>query len=409
MVRDFAASWHPLVESMALAHSDGPDLIRRFSVKGEDTSYAERLTWFSDSDLSMAYNHIAGIEGVETYDARLTIQAEGSGATITMEAEITAPKPRAQSIAEGTRSIFDMGTRAIAEKATSAKPEGQPQAMNPDIAIAPLTIDGAPKLGLSATPEGQDTLCLLLHGIGGGRSNWDAQLKAIGSVCRAVSLDLRGYGDSDLGAIPSTVEAYCDDILRVMDRFNARKLILCGLSYGAWIATSFAMRYPEKLSGLVLSGGCTGMSEAGVAEREAFRRNREVPMSQGKTPADFAPAVVEVIAGPKATDATRAALLGSMQEIPSATYADALQCFTNPTEVFDFTGLTMPVLMMTGEYDRLAPPAEIRGVAERILKTSKHPDVRFEVILDAGHVCNLEQPEAYNAILSAFIARVQNA
>jgi pimeloyl-ACP methyl ester carboxylesterase len=55
--------------------------------------------------------------------------------------------------------------------------------------------------------------------------------------------------------------------------------------------------------------------------------------------------------------------------------------------------------MMTGEHDRLAPPSEIRGVARRILQEARLASVRFEVIPDAGHVCNVEQPQAYNAIL----------
>ena len=60
---------------------------------------------------------------------------------------------------------------------------------------------------------------------------------------------------------------------------------------------------------------------------------------------------------------------------------------------------------MTGEHDRLAPPQEIRSVAERIFGASPRPDLRFEIIEGAGHVCNLERPDAYNRILSEFLAR----
>ena len=180
--------------------------------------------------------------------------------------------------------------------------------------------------------------------------------------------------------------------------------MLVGLSYGSWIATSFAMRHPGMLAGLVLSGGCTGMSEASLEEREAFRVSRKVPLDAGQTPADFAPAVVKVLAGPNASDAVKKQLLNSMAEIPAATYRDALVCFTNPSGRFDFSRLTMPVLMMTGEHDRLAPPTEIRGVAERILAQAARPNVRYETIADAGHVCNLEQPDAYNRILLEFLS-----
>ena len=183
-------------------------------------------------------------------------------------------------------------------------------------------------------------------------------------------------------------------------------LVLVGLSYGSWIATSFAMRHPEMLAGLVLSGGCTGMSEASPEEREAFRVSREVPLDAGKTPADFARAVVNAIAGPKATDGVRKQFFQSMAAISSATYRDALTCFTNPREQFDFSRLTMPVLMMTGEHDRLASPDEIRGVAKRIATESERSDTRFEVIANAGHVCNVEQPDAYNRVLLEFLERL---
>ena len=246
----------------------------------------------------------------------------------------------------------------------------------------------------------------LLHGIGGGRRNWAAQVGLAGTVMRAAALDLRGYGDSTLGHRPSTIDDYCADILRVKNVLGAERLVLVGLSYGSWIATSFAMRHPEMLAGLVLSGGCTGMSEAGPDEREAFRISREVPLNAGQTPADFAPAVVKVLAGPNASHEARKALFDSMAAIPAATYRDALVCFTNPLERFDFSRLTMPVLMMTGEHDRLAPPDEIRGVAGRIWDTAPRPDVRFEVIGDAGHVCNLEQPAAYNRHLMDFLGKL---
>jgi len=109
------------------------------------------------------------------------------------------------------------------------------------------------------------------------------------------------------------------------------------------------------------------------------------------------------LAGPQASEAVRADLLASMAAISAATYRDALVCFTNPLERFDFAKLTMPVLMMTGEHDRLAPPPEIRGVAGRIWDMAPQPNVRFEVIKDAGHVCNLEAPDQFNRHLTAFI------
>ncbi len=406
-VRDFCAPWHPLVADMAAVKTPSGGVQREFHVTGEDTLYVERLTWFSDSARSMAYRHMQGIEGIDRYDGRLTVSETDphtGGCHVTMSAQVSGPAARAAEVAEATQGIFDLGVEAIAAKTQTPPMAPTRPAPAQEHPVQTRSIDSLPRLALSTM--GQGTLVLFLHGIGGNRSNWQAQLAAVAPFATAAALDLRGYGDSSLGAGQSTIDGYCDDILRVMDVLGAERLVLCGLSYGAWIATSFAMRHPDRLIGLLVAGGCTGMSEAGPEERDSFRVSREVPLNEGQTPADFAPAVVEVLAGPETPASARAALLDSMAAIPAATYADALRCFTNPLERFDFSRLTCPVLLMTGSYDRLAPPSEIRQVAERMYDSAAEPDVRFEEVSGAGHVCNLDQPDRFNATLLEFLGRV---
>ncbi|WP_151719761.1 alpha/beta fold hydrolase [Gemmobacter serpentinus] len=406
VLRAFCGLWHPLMTGIAAERDEQGGLIRAFTVQGEDTIYRERLTWYSDSDRSLGYTHLEGIAGVTDYDARVTVSpAEGGGSAISWNAEISARAARIDQIREGTRAVFEVGIAALAcpDLLPIARPEPLQVASLPQ--LEERSIDALPRLALTTAGQG-DRLCLFLHGIGGNRGNWAGQVPVAGQHMQAAALDLRGYGGSGFGPQQSTVDDYCDDILRVMQVLGARRLVLVGLSYGSWIATSFAMRHPDLLDGLVLSGGCTGMSEAGPEEREAFRLSREVPLDAGQTPRDFAPAVVKVLAGPDASPEVRQQLFDSMAAIPSATYRDALTCFTNPLERFDFARLTMPVLLMTGAHDRLAPPAEIRSVAGRIWDLSPRPDVRFEEIAGAGHLCNLERPETYNRHLADFLRRL---
>jgi pimeloyl-ACP methyl ester carboxylesterase len=461
VVRDFCGAWHPWVETIHQEQGPQGALVRAFTVSGEDTVYREQLTYVSDSDRVLGYTHLEGIRDCEAYDARLTVtEAEAGGSVVGWTATVRAPAARLGAICEGTKAVFEAGIGALA--VTGAPPqlrhaEGEVPGSDAAGPLETLVFDDLPRLALTITApppqpsptrgEGgarvsgagsgmaggsasetdasaprppfpswggdgggghatSNTLCVFLHGIGGGRTNWLPQLEAVGQIMPAAALDLRGYGDSTLGPRQSTVDDYCADILRVAEKLGAKRLVLVGLSYGSWIATSFAMRHPEMLAGLVLSGGCTGMSEAGPDEREAFRVSREVPLNAGQVPADFAPAVVKVLAGPDASEATRKALFDSMAAIPAATYRDALTCFTNPLERFDFARLTMPVLMMTGEHDRLAPPQEIRAVAGRIWDAAPRPDVRFEVIQGAGHVCNVEKPDLYNRHLLTFLNRL---
>ncbi len=405
---DFCGKWHPAIAGIRAEHDARGSLIRAFTVHGEDTLYREQLTWFSDSDRSLGYTHLEGISGVDRYDGRVTVSGDGAGGSLVeWTAEVDAPDAaRLAGICQGTKAIFEAGIAALSDRARDHETVPSRQRSPEPVTFEDTSLGGEPRLALTATSRKDGPLCLFLHGIGGGRANWLPQLAAAGTVMRAAALDLRGYGDSTLGAEPSAVDDYCADILRIREALGAERLVLVGLSYGSWIATSFAMRHPGLLAGLVLSGGCTGMSEASHEEREAFRVSRRVPLDAGLAPADFAPDLVKVLAGPNASDEVKEQLLRSMAAIPVATYRDALMCFTDPPERFDFSRLTMPVLMMTGEYDRLAAPDEIRGVATRIHADAALPDIRYETIRDAGHVCNVEQPEAYNRILLDFLGKL---
>ena len=400
-VSDFGVAWHPYIAWDKVEVGAGAQIIRRFQAEGDNTVMVERLRYISYSDREMWYQMLEGIADVDRYEARLQVVPEGAGAGLSWQADIDAAAGRASEIAKGTVAVFEAGIAALndplARKGKAVK-QVKPAGMSH------LMLGKGPRLGLSVAPEGlrtAKTICILLHGIGGNRDNWDTQLRALGHVMPMVSLDLRGYGDSTLGAGPSDIDAYADDIAAVMAHFRAKRVVLCGLSYGAWIAASVALRAPEKVAGLVLCGGCTGMSEAPPEKREAFRSSRQVPLDAGHTPADFADAVVDVIAGPEAGAQVRGALHASMSAIPAATYRDALTCFCTPRETLDFAAATFPVLLMTGEYDALAPPEEIRAVSHRWAQAGA-PFVNFEEITGAGHVCNLEKPDVVNAHLLRF-------
>ena len=412
VIGGFDVSWHPGVASCELIRAADGALVRSFT-DNDGGAYEERRTYLSDTDRVLCYTLIKGIDGIVDYAARIEVTEKDGEALVSWHASISASSDRIDAIAEGTRAIFEAGLDALVAGAKAqmiTRLKLQPS----DAAPRDVVINGIPTLSLRLGPtfddDDSDTLVLFLHGIGGNATNWDAQIKALGAQYKIAALNLRGYGDSSLGHAPSQIDDYCEDILQVVTSMNVKRLVLVGLSYGSWIATSFAMRHSDKLAGLALLGGCTGMSEADPRERETFRVSREVPLDAGQTPSDFAPAVVDIIAGPNATDAQRAEMQTSMAAIPSATYRDALQCFTNPLERFDFAKIDCPVLMLTGEHDKLAPPAEIRRVSERIMEDrtamGRRDNVQFEVLPGAGHVCNLEAPEQTNAILHRFLSRV---
>ncbi len=406
----FDLTWHPDVVQCDLLRSANGSLVRNFSDQNGKT-YSEERTYASDSDRVLRYRLTSGIEGVFRYEARVSVSEVSGGSDIMWRVEIDASDDRLDEICVGTKSIFETACDALAHATTC---DETPAALSASkVPLHRKSVAQNPTLACLTNFEhisSKSTLVLFLHGIGGCAENWRAQLEGLGGNFAAVALDLRGYGNSEGGSGPTKVEDYCQDIVQMVDALGSEKLVLVGLSYGAWIANSFAMRHGDRLAGLVLAGGATGMSEASSAERNAFLQARMSPLEKGLGPANFAADVVDAIAGPNATANQREALAVSLAAVPAETYRDALECFSNPEETFDFSRVTCPVLLVTGSEDRLAPPDEIRAVSERMVNAppagSLTRDVRFEVIEGAGHVCNHEGSEVFNAHLTQFLKRL---
>jgi len=413
-IRDFKSEWHPDIVKSHLSVNASGSIVREFTAS-DGGVYREQRTYFSDTDRRLCYAMTDGIDEVENYQGEVSI----NNSSVLWCAQFVADNPVGVQIAQGTEHIVNNGLAWLKQNPNVTKKMGVEQAKNRTplqyITVAESSVN-SPNLSVLTTAAAEDpcwTLVLFLHGIGGNANNWIDQLNPLGTSCVAAAIDFRGYGKSSLGSSQTRIDDYCDDIIRVMQQFGARKLVLVGLSMGSWIATSFAMRHPQLLSGLVLAGGCTGMSEADTSQRENFLAARSAPLAAGKTPADFASDVVDIIAGPAATKSQRKTLHRSMASISSNTYLDALTCFTQPVEKFDFSRIQCPVLLMTGEHDRLAPPEEIRQISLRIFdeitKKSKLPDVCFEVIKGAGHLCNVENPKRFNSLLMMFLDRIPGA
>lgn len=410
-VKDLRRPWHPLVADEQWQLGDQGQIQSRFTTRDDDSVYVEQQTFVSHSLHWLGYRMLEGIKGIDSYHAWLEInQRQTGGSELRWQATINAPEALAKGVAQGSESILQMAVDALANlpnanpKATATKPYDA-------CPIEKHTLAGTPQLAVRSAGlnENTSTLMVFLHGIGGQASNWDSQLQQIGHLIPCAALDLRGYGNSDLGPEATSLEDYFADILRLKNYFKADKLIICGLSYGAWIATSFASQYPELVQGLIASGGCTGMSEAPQEERQAFLQARQVPLSQGLTPKDFAPNVVKVIAGNTPSEEQQNLLFESMAAVDSATYADALQCFCNPPATIDFSAIRCPMLFMTGDQDPLASATEITHLAKRthqLTLADQGPAwIQLEILQNCGHVANVLQPQYYNHYLIEFVQR----
>ena len=107
-----------------------------------------------------------------------------------------------------------------------------------------------------AAPEsGCKNALLFVHGSGGSQAKWTNQLAGLGQNFLTLAVDLPGHGDSE-GAPSREVQEYSDFVFDFIEQALGTKVILAGHSLGGAIAIDFALRFPDKLSGLILI--CTG-------------------------------------------------------------------------------------------------------------------------------------------------------
>ena len=407
---DFFTPWHPMMAWCEKVDDD----TRRFGMPGEDGAYIEQLTNFDPDKRLFEYKMLAGIDGIESYHGRAFVESTGEKESqVVWQAEIApstssgsfgevaepveAPThealEQAKGVAAGTEVVFKAGLDEMEKLMARAL----------TIKTEMITAEGEPTLAVDVAGAGE--LMLFLHGIGGNRTNWHAQLEELSLKFQTAALDFRGYGASALststgsfgaGTVAEPVEAKVtvednlNDMLRVMAHFGAETVHLVGLSYGSWLAACFAQTHPTKIKTLTLCAGSTGMSEASIEERQRFEQLRLKPMEAGQTPAEIAQAVVEALSGPESTAESRQALHDSMAAIPRETYVAALRCFLNPPYKINFEAFDSPTLLIAGEHDKLASPAEMGGIANRI------PHAKLAVIPGAGHLINIEKPKRFN-------------
>ncbi len=259
-------------------------------------------------------------------------------------------------------------------------------------------IEGTPRLALDRAGSGP--LVFFLHGIGGNRSNWTAQIEALRHSFHAVAWDARGYGGSDDYEGALDFGDFARDALRVLDRFGAERAHLVGLSMGGRIAQDFHARFPDRVATLVLCDTRADFQESMTpGQRAEFIRLRQTPLKAGKEPRDIADALVESLVAPGADDRARRQLWESIAALHKDSYLKTIEASLSFDRSADIDRIEVPTLLLYGEHDRLTPPAIGRALHERIAGSE------FVEIEGAGHLSNIERPEAFNAALLAFLGR----
>ena len=254
----------------------------------------------------------------------------------------------------------------------------------------------APRLALSVA--GRGPLVLFVHGMGGDRSSWHGQIDALADRFNAVAVDLRGYGDSEAAPAPLDFQRhFAADLLAVMDHFRVPAAHLVGLSMGGRVARCTALLHPERVASLTLANSSPGFDALGPAEVDAFVAARAFEPVGDAMPAGYGLAQARAMTAPGTPEAVLRAAGAPMDRLSAAHYLRVLRASTEQDQGTRLEDIRCPVHLIHSDQDRVYPAAVAQRMRERL------PNARVSLIEGAGHLSNLERPEAFNRALCGFL------
>ena len=250
----------------------------------------------------------------------------------------------------------------------------------------------------AASDPGRPVL-VFLHGIGGGKQGFAAQLDYFAAQgYRALAWDMPGYGDSALIA-PYDFDGLAQALLRLLDQAQVTRAVLIGHSMGGMVAQQAWTLCPGRIAGLVIAASSPAFGHASGDFHTQFVSQRLAPLDAGQTMADVADALIPTMLAPGYLGAGRALAHRCMAAVPPATYRAALQAVEHFEQRAALSTITVPTLCLAAEHDKTAPPEVLRRMAEKI------PGAQFALLPDASHLLCFEQPEAFNTVIHSFLSK----
>ena len=233
------------------------------------------------------------------------------------------------------------------------------------------------------------------HGLGGNHLSWWQQVPHVRDRYTCVVFDHRGFGQSVDAPDGPGAAAYADDLRCLLDELGIETATLVAQSMGGWTCVQFALRWPERVRRLMLCDTTGGLTSDEI-ERVAW----DVLKASAPPPDGVHPAAGERMLreqpGLHFLYTEIAALTPMTPEGRRAVMQAA-----GATPIAEAARLRMPVQFVWGEEDIVIPIAALDAMAPHFTGAG---GVRVARIAEAGHSVYFERPDAFNAVLDAFLA-----
>lgn len=254
-----------------------------------------------------------------------------------------------------------------------------------------IDTDGA-RIAYTVEGRAQGSALVFLNSIGSTRAMWGPQVGRFAASHRVVTCDARGHGESSVPPGDYTIAQLGRDVLAILDAEGFASAHVCGLSLGGITALWLAVHAPERVRTLTLAN-----TAARIGSVESWTERIALVRSSGMTgvagmaiPRWFTPRFRAAV------PATVEVFRHMIEACPPAGYLGCCAALRDEDLRAAVPQLRCPVLCIAGAEDVATPPEALQDVHAKVAGSTL-------VTLDAAHISNIEQVDAFNAALGRFL------
>ncbi len=254
---------------------------------------------------------------------------------------------------------------------------------------------------IAVEDDGQGDAVVCVHGLGGSSNTFTPLMPAL-SRQRVIRFDLPGSGRSQQAEGSLSIERFVEAAQSICARLNITSAHWVGHSLGTIVCQHLAASAPKLVRSLTLFGPLITPPDTA---REALRVRAAKAINEGTAGMqDIAKALIDA----SLSSDTRARLpvavsfvRESLMRQEGKAYGRTCEALANAKPAA-IESIVAPVLLVTGDEDRVGPPQAVRAMAERFHKARSS---RVVVLPKCGHWTPVERPDECQRELSDWLAK----
>jgi pimeloyl-ACP methyl ester carboxylesterase len=239
---------------------------------------------------------------------------------------------------------------------------------------------------------------VLAHGLLMDRDMFAPQIAGAAAGTRFITWDARCHGDTENTADPFTYWDLADDLKGLLDHLGIERAVIGGMSQGGFVALRFALKYPERVSALVLIG-----TQAGVEDPEKvaiYEVMLDVWVAEGLND-QLGRTVAAIVLGNEWRGSDQ--WIAKWHQKPRSLLRQAFQTLVSRDDIHHRLGeITAPALVIHGTDDAAIELEKAQRLCSELANCRQ-----MVAIEGGGHACNLTHPKLVNLALQQFLAGLE--